>query len=140
MQITENIELLEVNDIELPWVTFSLLERDILYLRFRPFEDEIDLEKARKHSKAVSDLLGGGSAHFVLNFQGTHIVFSNEARDYFASDANHTNRRKSQAIVIDNLAHKIVANFYLRFNKPKGPTRIFEDLEEAFKWTLSETF
>lgn len=138
MRITKNIHLPEVGDIELPWVTMRLFDNKVLYLRFKPFEDEIDLDMAKMHSQAVAKLLDGESAHFIVNFQGTHIVFSNQARDFFASDERHTVLRKSQAIAIDNLAHKIVANFYLRFNKPKCPTRIFEDLEEAFQWTLSD--
>ncbi len=138
MQITEKIALRKVGDIELPWVSIHLLEKRILYLRFKPFEDEIDLEMAKRHSKAISEFLNGEGAYFIVNFTNTHIVFSNEAREFFATDANHTKLRFSQAIVIDTLAYKIVANFYIRFNKPVGPTKIFEDLESAFKWTFTK--
>src|SRR6056297_3029194 len=137
MRISENIVLQKVSGVDLPWVNFRLLDKRILYLNFKPLEDEFDLKMAKTHAKVVADLLGNDGAYFVLNFQGTHINFSNDAREFFASDKNHTKNRKSQAIVIDSLAHKLVANFYLRFNKPKGPTKVFEDLEAAFQWTLS---
>jgi hypothetical protein len=41
------------------------------------------------------------------------------------------------AIVISNIAQKIIANFYLSFNKPKMPTKIFTSNEKALEWILS---
>ncbi len=38
------------------------------------------------------------------------------------------------AYVAGNFGHKIIGNFYLKFNKPGRPTKIFKTLEEAVKW------
>ncbi len=59
-----------------------------------------------------------------------------EVRAYAASK----NRDKfvlADALVIQSQAMKIIANFYLRFNKPSRPTKIFTDREEGLNWLLS---
>ncbi len=38
------------------------------------------------------------------------------------------------AVVVDTLAYKLIANFYLKFNKPKRPYKVFSKEEEAIKW------
>jgi hypothetical protein len=58
-----------------------------------------------------------------------------EARAY-ASTKESALYRSAEALVIYSLAQKLVANFYLRFNKPIVPTRFFQDEEEAIKWLL----
>lgn len=41
---------------------------------------------------------------------------------------------KADAFVIKSLAQKILANFYLRINKPERPTKFFNKKEEALDW------
>lgn len=38
------------------------------------------------------------------------------------------------AIVIANSAQKILADFYVRFNKPKNPTKVFRNSKQALDW------
>jgi len=40
----------------------------------------------------------------------------------------------AEAYIASNFSHKFIGNFYLRFNKPGRPTRIFSKQEEAIKW------
>lgn len=40
----------------------------------------------------------------------------------------------SDAIVINNIGQKILADFYLKFNKPKQPTKIFTSTHKAIEW------
>ena len=41
---------------------------------------------------------------------------------------------KADAFVIYSLSQKILANFYLRINKPERPTKFFNSKEEALVW------
>lgn len=41
---------------------------------------------------------------------------------------------KADAFVIKSLAQKILANFYLKINKPERPTKFFNKKEEALDW------
>lgn len=38
------------------------------------------------------------------------------------------------AIVVKNLAQKIIADYYYKFNRPKNPYRVFKDFEKAVAW------
>jgi|ERR1051326_226765 hypothetical protein len=38
------------------------------------------------------------------------------------------------AVVAQSLAYKLIANFYLKVNKPKSPYRVFNNKEEALDW------
>jgi hypothetical protein len=43
----------------------------------------------------------------------------------------------ADALVINSLAHKILANFYMKMNKPIKPTRTFTSQKKAVDWLLS---
>ena len=40
----------------------------------------------------------------------------------------------ADAYVTDNFGHKLIGSFYLKFNKPGRPTKIFATKEEAIEW------
>lgn len=42
----------------------------------------------------------------------------------------------AHALVIDNLAKRILFNYYVRFTKSKRPIKGFSNKEDAFKWLL----
>lgn len=60
-------------------------------------------------------------------------VFSEDARKYIASE-EVSDILKADAFVINSLALRIIGNGYLRINKPKRPTRLFNSKEEAIDW------
>ena len=39
-----------------------------------------------------------------------------------------------KALLVSNLGHRMVGNFYLRVKKPAINTRIFDDREMALEW------
>lgn len=45
----------------------------------------------------------------------------------------------ADAIVVSGISQRIMANLYLRFNKPAKPTKIFSDEESAAFWLMSFT-
>lgn len=56
-----------------------------------------------------------------------------DAMAYMAKDdANPYSN--AEAILIYSISQKLLGNFYLRFNKPKKPTKIFTKMEEALSW------
>ena len=38
------------------------------------------------------------------------------------------------ALVVKELSIKIIANIYARFDKPKIPTRVFTNAQDALEW------
>lgn len=127
----------QVDSIDLPTAVFTKLEHNIIWVQYKVVEDEFDLEDAKRHTQTIRTLGKGKPVHLVLDFRNGDAAFTNDARSYFAQDMEHAELRISQALVLKSLAHKIVANFYLKFNKPTCPAAVFSDPEEAVKWILT---
>lgn len=82
------------------------------------------------------DKHGGGKFYNIFEFHSFSDV-EPEIRDWAAdSEGNHYTH--TDAIVIGSLAQKIMTDFYLRFNRPVKPTRIFYSVDKAVDWTLGQ--
>jgi len=55
-----------------------------------------------------------------------------EARDFMADEGNQL--VLASAMVVTSPMLKMMANFYIMVNKPKNPTRLFTDREDALEW------
>jgi hypothetical protein len=56
-----------------------------------------------------------------------------DARNYYAS-CELSKYRYADAIVVNSFAIKILVNFYLQFNNPPVPTKMFNTIGEAEIW------
>ncbi len=41
-------------------------------------------------------------------------------------------------VYVNNLAYKIIADFYMKFNKPKNPYKVFNKFENGVKWLQTQ--
>lgn len=41
---------------------------------------------------------------------------------------------KAMAVVVNNIAYAMIGNFYLQFNKPKRPYKVFKNQKDALVW------
>lgn len=57
--------------------------------------------------------------------------------DFRLTAANSHDYTIADAIVVNGISQRIMANLYLRFNKPLKPTKIFSDEESAAFWLMS---
>jgi hypothetical protein len=130
-------DIAKEDSLELPTAKFSKLEHNIVWVQYKNLEHEFGLSDAHAHTNAVDFLSKGASVHLVLDFRESDVSFANEARTYFANNPKHAQLRMSQAIVVNSLAHNLVANFYMKFNKPTCPVSIFSDPEKAVEWIRS---
>jgi|SRR5690554_544177 len=127
-----------IQKVEMPTATFVEMEHDIIMIHYKNFDEEIDLKKAQEHTKLICDLRNNKPCYIILNFLNVNVVFSNQARDHFATDPSYSQIRLSQAMIIEGLAQKIVANFYRSFHKPNCPVEFFSNEKDAIIWTLSQ--
>lgn len=123
-----------IDQIETPGAIITRYSPNILYVKYKPGNDELDLKYAKEQVKSVREISEGKPHHLILDFSNTEVEFSPEAREYFAENTAHNEVRLSQIIITKTLAHKLVANFYMRFNKPKSPTVIVNSMDEALRW------
>lgn len=64
---------------------------------------------------------------------GNNNSFTPETREFVAS--KHVSETvKAEALIINNLAFRIIANFYFKVNKPTRPSKAFKNEEDARNW------
>lgn len=93
---------------------------------------ELELEDAvLMHSSMLE--LSGGKRFCVLFIANTQFSVSSAARKKIASK-EYSSMRYADAFVTSSLANKLTGNFFIKFNKPESPTKIFTKEEEAIEW------
>lgn len=86
-----------------------------------------------KNMVSVFKQIKGPEKALLLVVYDEDNTFSKDAREYIASD-EVSKVLKADALVIKGLALKIIGNGYLKINKPKRPTRLFNSVPEALDW------
>lgn len=77
--------------------------------------------------------IGGGKVMANLIVIGADTTADSEARAYASSEIGSI-YKIADAMVISSISQKIVANAYLKFNKPVRPTKFFTNEVTALKW------
>jgi hypothetical protein len=88
--------------------------------------------------KKIHDVIKKFNMHqplLLLYIPGIHTSSDDEARKFMANQEKKENRIGS-SYVIKSLAHRLIANFYLKFFKPKNPSGFFSNQEDAERWLL----
>jgi hypothetical protein len=59
-----------------------------------------------------------------------------EARNYYA-ESDYSKYRYADAFIVNSLPMRMLVNFFISFNKPKIPSRMFNNEESAYEWINS---
>lgn len=114
------------------WDGFAVeLRSDGIVQVLVPPEKEVNVEQVKKVIAAIGKISGGKGVP-VLVLAGEYALPSGEARDFMADPGNPY--ALAEAYVVQSLPQKIVGNFYLQFNNPGRPTKIFNDQALAVEW------
>ena len=117
-------------------VYIESLENNIIFLSVKEHRtlEVKDIKKIRQES-----FLLAGRKKYALITKGTiSSSVSKDAREFMAKQDPFDSYRKSIALIIIFLPEKIVANFYLKVNRPKTPTKIFRNKKEAIIWSKKQ--
>ncbi|PCJ84919.1 MAG: hypothetical protein COA57_08350 [Flavobacteriales bacterium] len=93
---------------------------------------EVELEDSIQTFEVVKKLAGEGKKP-VLVLTGIGGTITPEVRE-FSSSERASEPTLAEAIVVKSLAHRIIVNFIINFNKPARPIKLFNDEKEAVKW------
>ena len=77
--------------------------------------------------------IGEGKAYCNLIIMKNFTHCDAEARKFAASEENNI-YTIADAFVTESEALRIVGNFYIRFDKPTRPTKLFKKEDDALKW------
>lgn len=94
--------------------------------------DEITKDNLIEYFEVIQNL-GNGKSFCNLVLLNKFVSVGSEARKVAASEEN--NRYTiADAFVTDSVALKLVGNFYMRYDKPVRPTKLFTNEEDALTW------
>jgi len=103
----------------------------IIYVSISP-EKEETVELAKKMVKKMGEIVNYKQAPILFKHQDFALP-GKANRDYWATK-EACPYSKAEAFIINSIALQLIANFYLKINKPERPTKMFTHEEEAIKW------
>jgi len=123
-----------IKHIDDPDFTVTLRSDGIIYVFFKDGM-EITVPVQDRLLVAYHEVTAGILHPFIFE-TGVDTSINKEARDnaVLMEDRSPVGR---SAVVANNTAHLLIANFYLKFNKPKNPYKVFKSRDEAIKWLKS---
>jgi hypothetical protein len=94
--------------------------------------DEFNVDDVREADKNCAKI-SRNEKYVLLVISKSYVPISSEARLLAASKEMNKNTI-AVAVLIDSIASKIVMNFYISFNKPVSPTKLFTSEDKAVEW------
>jgi len=122
------MNILEENDLFVFWE-----EKGIICCLYK--KEKVDLDMAQKSLATRLKLTKDKPCKLFLDLRNIGYI-TQAAREYSASD-EATYMAKATAVLAPSRITKLIANFFLTFNKPKMPFQIFTSKDKAFEWLKS---
>ncbi|MGV3632555.1 MAG: hypothetical protein ACO1O6_15215 [Bacteroidota bacterium] len=107
----------------------------ILEVKWDDSLEEITLDHMKQLIARIREM-GAGKKMCVYMSVNEFVTITIDALNYAASK-ECSEVTQANAVLVDNLAKKLVFNFYLRVNKPTTLTKTFSTKDEAFDWLIS---
>lgn len=127
-----------VKEIDLEKTVITLYDNRIVKIRFKDMVD-FNLEDAIEANRTMYDFADGNPFLSLVDTINVRSQMSNQAMDHFAKDPLTKGVRIAEAIVVDSLHNRILANFYIKFVKSHNPVKVFNNMDKAIAWLL-ETY
>ena len=120
-----------VKEIHVPEADILMRADGIVHVLYKK-NVTLDIELQMKMFHLFKELTGNVKHPFVFSaLEG--VVVTKEARDN-AIVIEDESPVSAVAVIADNLAYRLIANFYLKVNKPKNPYKVFKKMDEALAW------
>lgn len=97
---------------------------------------EVDIYEITEMLKYVEEFMGYVKHYAVIDF-GSNVMSTNEGRNKYAESNYIQTYRIADAFLVKSLPLRIVANFFIKITRPKTPTQLFTDEQEAINWLLN---
>lgn len=120
--------------VDLGKTTITFEEDQIAHLHLKE-NQVVELDELKSIFEAISKAAAGKKFRLLVTAED-NASLSPEARQY-ASSAESSEVIVADAVVVQNYSHEMTANFFIRFNKPNRPTKLFKDKAAAHEWLKS---
>lgn len=81
------------------------------------------------------EITGGKKSPFIFE-AAEYCTVTKEARVNAVATEDRT-PTSATVVCVNNLAYRLIAEFYYKFNKPKQPYKVSADFEEGIQWLLN---
>lgn len=126
---------MEIKTVEHKAASISLMDRGIIFFKMK--ENAVIELKEAKEIYNITIALSQGKKYSSLVDARAVVSLSKEAREWSSKPELHTNLI-AQAILVNSLANRLIANFIIRFNRSKSPMRVFSKEEKALEWLYEQ--
>lgn len=116
--------------IELEYVTVENRE-GIIWLTFKEGAD-LDTGEVREFIRAC-DVLSKGEPYLLMSDARVNLTITSDGRKTVA-DKKEVPNLIANAVLVNNFAVRLTANFFISFNKPHFKYRVFNNEARALNW------
>jgi hypothetical protein len=128
---TESEDVDVVKRVELDRTVISLRSDNIMHIYMKEGVT-LELKDAEAIVETIKEM-GNGITFLNLVETGEDADVDREVRAYSASKEANV-YTKADAVLVRSFAQRMIGNFYISFNKPIKPTKIFTSKKDAIKW------
>ena len=125
-----------LNELDYPEVNLRLMSNNLVYVLLKD-NCNLDVPLQMRLLDYYREITNNTLMPFLF-LVGDNVTITKEARDN-AVKIEDESMLAASAVVVDSLPYKLIANFYLKFNKPKRPYKVFSKEEEAVAWLQTLT-
>jgi len=123
-----------VKIIQIKGMNIELYDDGIVHLTYLKGET-IDIDDKKAELKANLDITNGIKHPFLFSFE-PFVTITKEAKEH-SIKIELEQPFLAVAVVVENLAYQIMADFYFKFYKPKVAYKVFKTESKAIEWLLS---
>lgn len=129
---TDEVQILKVAETSV--TTMKLRSDGVVHVHMK---DNIvfDVTEQLEHLYACVEFVNGIKHPFMFT-AGDYVSVTKEAREN-AKSLEPISPMYAIALVVNNLAYKLIAEFYQKIHKPSQPTKIFSNEEKAIEWLIN---
>lgn len=110
---------------------FLSFEDDVLYVKMKEGVNLGQLEMEELLKQAVE--LTAPNKYFAIIDTTSPYDSSLEARNFYA-ESGYSKHRYADAFIVNSLPMRLLVNFFITFNKPKIPSKMFNNPDSAREW------
>lgn len=120
-----------IKQIKHPEATLSLWENGIVHVYYHD-NTVLDVALQLKMADSFNEITNKQRSLFIFD-AGDGVTITKEARDN-ALKLEDSTPILASAVIAPNLAYRIIANFFLKVQKPKGQYQVVADVNAAIDW------
>lgn len=120
-----------INEISITEATVRLRRDGIVHVYYND-NVILNVELQTKMADLFNSITNNKKSYFIFE-AGDNVTITKDARDN-AIKIEDSTPVLATAVVANNLAYRIIANFFIKVQRPKGKYRVVESVDEAVTW------